>query len=360
MSFDTPSRISSDARTSKLITPASPSEARFKLATAAELLAKPQPEIEWLIENIWVDKSRGLIAGNPGVGKTWLALDMLISVASGQLCLGKYPVSQGAVLLVEEEASELNLSRRLHCMARARGLRDQDLANLFLLTRQFTKIPEDSVELFHLILENDIKLVVFDSLRRLHSADENSSSEMQKVLDSFARLNIATNASIVLIHHLAKGSREVDHRPIFERMRGSGDLWAWRDCILGVEGEEDATEATVSFQFRDAEAQSPIRIKRYVGDTTGAISLGVENIEDSEDFLEKSELILDYMKTQYGALSKEAICTKVKGRKQDLGRVFKVMADRKMVVRDGSKWIVPDLVGTNGNVGTSVVPEPVP
>jgi len=234
---------------------------RFVLSNAAELLAKPEPKIEWLIENIWVDKARGLIAGNPGVGKTWLALDMLISVASGQLCMGKYPTKRGAVLLVEEEGSELNLSRRLHSMARARGLQHADLSNLHLLTRQFTKIPTDAAELFHLIAGLDIKLIVFDSLRRFHNAEENSSSEMQPVLDSFARLNAMTEASIVLIHHLSKGSRDVDRRPIFERLRGSSDFWAWRDCLIGVEGEEEADTAVCSFQFRDAEPQSPITVK---------------------------------------------------------------------------------------------------
>lgn len=333
---------------------------RFIIETAADMLARPAPEIEWLIENIWVDKSRGLIAGNPGVGKTWLALDMLISVASGQLCLGKYPVKKGAVLLVEEEASELNLSRRLHAMARARGLKDSDLSNFHLLTRQFTKIPTDMVELFHLVNDRDIKLIVFDSLRRFHTCDENSSSEMQPVLDSFARLNIMTDASVVLIHHLAKGSRESDHRPIFERLRGSSDFWAWRDCLIGVEGEEEADSAVCSFQFRDAEAQESITIKRYVGDLSGAISLGVVDVADSEEFAEKSALILSYMKSQYGSLSKEQICTKVKGRKQVLAKVFKVMVKQGLVVRSGALWAVPDLAGTTGNAGTTVVPETVP
>lgn len=316
------------------------SKPRFVLSSAAELLAKPEPQIEWLIENIWVDKSRGLIAGNPGVGKTWLALDMLLSVASGQLCLGKYQAKKGAVLLVEEEASELNLSRRLHCMARARGLAGTDLSNLHLLTRQFTKIPEDAVELFHLMAGLDIKLVVFDSLRRFHGCDENSSSDMQKVLDAFARLSIMTEASIILIHHLAKGSRETDNRPIFERMRGSGDLWAWRDCIIGVEGQEDADEAVCSFQFRDAEAQESIKIKRHIGATTGAIALEAVDMKESDEFADKSVAIIDFMKTQYGSVAKDVIFKGIKGGRNEFYRVFKLMAKEGLVVKNGSGWTV--------------------
>jgi RecA-family ATPase len=254
--------------------------------------------------------------------------------------MGKYPTKKGAVLLVEEEGSDINLARRLHSMARARALKDTDLANFYMLTRQFTKIPEDAKELFHLMAGLDIKLVVFDSLRRFHGCDENSSSEMQKVLDSFARLNIMTEASIVLIHHLAKGSRESDNRPIFERMRGSGDLWAWRDCILGVEGQEEAEESICSFQFRDAEAQDSIKIKRHIGAATGAIGLEAVSMEESEEFSDKSASILAFMKTQFGSMPKDAIFKGVKGGRNEFYRTFKVMAKQGLVIKNGSGWTV--------------------
>lgn len=326
----------------------------IKFETAAALLAKPEPQLEWLIENIWTDKSRGLIAGNPGVGKTWLALDMLLSVASGQLCLGRYPVKQGAVLLMEEEASEMNLSRRLHCLAKARGLESSALANVHVATRSFAKIPRDQVQLGHFLLENNIVLVVFDSLRRFHGAEENSSSEMQEVLDSFGRLNAVCGTSIALIHHLAKASDTHHSKPLFERLRGSSDLWAWRDCILGVEGEEDATEAICSFQFRDAEAQPPIRVTRIVDERSGAITMSASGLEESEEYGEKMALILDYMRSQFGAVSKEKVLSNVKGRKQEVGRIFKLMATKKMILKEALGWVpmpVPEFAGTTGNGG---------
>ncbi len=328
-----------------------PKPPRFKLESAAELLAKPEPKLEWLIENIWVDKSRGLVAGNPGVGKTWLALEMLLAVCTGTPCLGKYPVKQGAVLLVEEEASEFNLARRLHCMARARGISHSALDNFYHLTRQFTKIPEDTKELFHLIAGLDIKLIVFDSLRRFHHQDENSSSEMQLVLDSFARLNIMSEASIVLIHHLSK-SNDKSNKPLFERLRGSSDFWAWRDCLIGMEGEEESHKAMCSFQFRDAQAQEPIQVVRVVDATSGAIRLQADEAGDTDEFIERAEFILSYMKTQWGAVSRSQICDNVKGRKGDILKALKIMEKRKLVVLDGVKLAVPEFSGTNGNSGT--------
>lgn len=324
---------------------------RIAFGNVSDLLAKPEPKLEWLIENMWVDQSRGLIAGNPGVGKTWLALDMLLSVATGSLCLGRYPAKQAPVLLMEEEASPHNLARRIHCMARARGLKDADLPTFFHATRQYAKLPRDSKEICGFIIQEGIKFVVFDSLRRFHNAEENSSSEMQPVLDAFGVINSFGGASVALIHHLSKSS-EVNNKPLFERLRGSSDLWAWRDCIIGVEGEEDADECLASFQFRDAEAQSPIRIKRHVGEVTGAISLEASGIEESEEFIEKSASIIIVMQKHGISMSKELIFKGVKGRKADFVRVFKRMASLKMVAQNGSGWYVPEMPGTLGNTGT--------
>lgn len=325
----------------------------LKFETASELLAKPEPKLEWLIENVWVDKARGLIAGNPGVGKTWLALDMLLSVASGQLCLGKYPVRQGPVLLMEEEASELNLSRRLHSLARARGIVGSSLNNVHLVTRQFAKMPRDVAEIGRFILEHDIRLVVFDSLRRFHGADENSSTEMQAVLDAFGRLNSMCATSVVLIHHLSKSS-DNSHKPLFERLRGSSDFWAWRDCLIGMEGEEEADSATCSFQFRDAEAQPQIRVTRTMDELSGAITLHCAGLEESEEFAEKMALMIDYMRSQFGAVSKEKVLKNVKGNKQKMGRIFQLMATKKMILKQGLEWVpeaVPEFTGTPRNGG---------
>lgn len=330
----------------------------FTSETAAQLLVRPEPKLEWMIENMWVDKSRGLIAGHPGVGKTWLALDMLLSVATGQLCLGKYvPNVVGGVLLIEEEASILNLARRIHAMARGRGMKDSDMTNFHHVTRQFLKIPKHEKEISAFIQSNAIKFVVFDSLRRFHTAKENSSDEMQPVLESFARINIETGASVLLIHHLSKGGDQFGaKKSIFERMRGTSDLWAWRDCILGMEGEDEAASATCSFQFRDAESPSPITIKRIVDPKSGSISLLGSELEQSEDFEHKAELIVCAIQSKIGSSTKEEIFQKVRGRKSEFVKVFRVLESKKWVIKDGFKWavgVVPDFAGTGGNNGNN-------
>jgi hypothetical protein len=51
----------------------------------------------WLVEELWGASSVGVIGGAPKCAKTWLGLDIALSVATGTLCLGKY-VSGGQEL----------------------------------------------------------------------------------------------------------------------------------------------------------------------------------------------------------------------------------------------------------------------
>ena len=48
----------------------------------------------WLVEGLWGASSVGVIGGAPKCAKTWLGLDMALSVATGTACLGKYAVPE--------------------------------------------------------------------------------------------------------------------------------------------------------------------------------------------------------------------------------------------------------------------------
>ena len=54
----------------------------------------------WLVEQLWGDSSVGVIGGAPKCSKTWLGLDLALSVATGTACLGKYAVPRAGPVLV--------------------------------------------------------------------------------------------------------------------------------------------------------------------------------------------------------------------------------------------------------------------
>ena len=71
----------------------------------------------WLVEQLWGDSSVGVIGGAPKCSKTWLGLDLALSVATGTACLGKYAVPEpGPVLvyLAEDALADRARTRRGH------------------------------------------------------------------------------------------------------------------------------------------------------------------------------------------------------------------------------------------------------
>ena len=87
-----------------------------------EIPPRKAPE-RWLVEELWGASSVGVIGGAPKCAKTWLGLDMALSVATGTACLGKYTVPEpGPVLVYLAEDALPVVRERIEGMARHRGL----------------------------------------------------------------------------------------------------------------------------------------------------------------------------------------------------------------------------------------------
>jgi hypothetical protein len=313
----------------------------LRLELVEDFLARPEPPLEWMIEGLWTAHAKGLLVGQPNLGKTWVALGMLISYVTGLPCLGKYvPTQTGAGLLIEQEGSLTNLNRRFHMMAKGLSLKSGDLKHLHHMSFQFPKLPDHEKEIIALMKHHGIGFVVFDSLVRFHNKDENSSTDMRLILESFSRINMETGASVLLIHHLGKQGGNI-HRDIWERVRGTSDFVAWRDCMMGLEGTEGDDIVQCSFQFRDAENPSPIQIKRVLDEATGAIKLSTITLEETDDFQEKLVQVYAIITANFGKASKDHIAKKLGGKRGNTWKFIKLLESKKLIAKDGAEYAVP-------------------
>ncbi len=297
-----------------------------RLGSVSELVSTALPPVEWCIQDIWTEGSRGFIFGSPGAGKTWIALDAAISFATGVPLFGQFEVPHPRpALIVEEESSQGNLQRRFHALMTGHGFLPNELTGLYYLVRAFLKIshPGTVYELINIIKDKGIKFVVFDSFRRFHDGDENSSKELIPVLEGFGRIQEDTGAAVVLIHHLNKPNQE--KRNLFDRLRGSSDLWAWRDVLWGIEAEEGETDAKTMLQLRDAESPKPFIIQREINQETGGAILKYQSLSGSASFVEIIQGIEVELKGD-PVTSKRALVLRMKGyRKQDIYQALTVM-----------------------------------
>jgi putative DNA primase/helicase len=207
------------------------SEFEFNAIGAAELLARPVVPVEWLVAGIIPVGGRAIFSGMPGVGKTWLLLDLARAVALGRKWLGEFAVRQGRVLLVDEENSESLLQRRLKLLMSQEAAAGVDIA---LAQGVRLDAPGHLEALEHLIHQAQPTLVIFDSLVRLHRAEENSAKEMSAVFATVDQLRRDLGITVAFADHMRKPRAGGE---LSERLRGSGDKLAWVDSLLSVTAE---------------------------------------------------------------------------------------------------------------------------
>jgi RecA-family ATPase len=90
---------------------------------AAEL--EQAPRDAWLIQHLWGSQAVGCLGGPPKAGKSWLGLDLAVSVASATPCLGRFEVLEpGASLIYMAEDALPAVRQRIEgiCRQRQRGV----------------------------------------------------------------------------------------------------------------------------------------------------------------------------------------------------------------------------------------------
>src|SRR6201987_2129135 len=95
---------------------------------ASQLSIDSAPLNQWLVEGLWSDQAVGILGGEPKCCKSFLALDLAVSVASGTPCLRRFAVQRtGSVLLFPAEDSLAVVRQRLEGICSAAGVDFQSL-----------------------------------------------------------------------------------------------------------------------------------------------------------------------------------------------------------------------------------------
>lgn len=189
-------------------------------------------EVDWFIPDLIARGDICLLVGEPGIGKSWISMDIATAAANGEGSFLSLPVKPGRVLYVDEENPEDVVRTRL----RQLGLTAKGRNNLRYLSHQGARLDTKAELLFNEVANFEPTLVVFDSLTRLHTVDENSSGEISRLFTQNVNpLARELGATILIIHHANKADSGSGYR----RTRGSGDIIANVDTAFMVETLSD-------------------------------------------------------------------------------------------------------------------------
>lgn len=163
----------------------------------------------------------GLIAGSlggiiatGGSRKSYFSLQIAAAVAGGPDTLGLAPKSTGRVVLLALEDPQQIIHER------SRALAKQWPADVVEHVREYLHIwplvgaganllNPVFLAWLHAAIQG-ARLVIIDTMRRIHQLDENDNGEMSALLAILEQLCAELGVTVIFLHHTAKGSEKGD------------------------------------------------------------------------------------------------------------------------------------------------------
>lgn len=230
-----------------------------------ELLELPADPLYYFCYPLLPKGGRMVIGAQPKSFKSMLALNIAYDLAEGSDVLGIWPVKQPlTVLVIEQEIGPYRLKDRLANIDKARrgSLAYQ---NLYVVSKN-AEICLDSEEGLRQICTHIEQchpdVLVLDPLRKFHSQDEDSSTDMVKVFRKLDALQEKYNLTTLIVHHAGKRSESRDATSP-EALRGSSEIFADGDTFLMIEQpiKNDVTVLRLHFRLRSAADPHPLVVK---------------------------------------------------------------------------------------------------
>lgn len=270
--------------------------------TLEQLEAMELPETEWLVKHIVAERSVIAIGAQPKATKTWLGLDLMISIASGTQFLGKFDTCckpQHVVIFCAEDAL-VSVRRRIRALCNGRGWTGADYKEIFNRVHIFPRqridlCDEETLVRFaaaiHMHVPEGPAAIMLDPLIDVaHIDDENKASEMKNAADKFRILRDIFGASVVFVHHMVKSGGDKQGKGPQRRggqsLRGSGSLHGAVDGgIYMTDVNETEHSCNVAVETRDGQAAFPFSLKLAIQDDAQGKAFDARWQTDSPDVL---------------------------------------------------------------------------
>ncbi len=228
----------------------------IEILTAQELKNMPFPEAKWAVEGLFESNTVNMIGATPGSFKSWLSMHVANCLLLGKPVFNKFEVVKQSVWIINEEDMERQIQERMNFT----NSEWESLPIYFSVNKGLkldTAITEKIIEQSK---ERGVGFIIMDSLRSIHNKEENSSGEMQQVMDMLDKI---ANAGITVLftHHNRKGGFGSKNEG--DEARGSNAISAAVHSYISLAGKtEKGKDYVVATQHKQkgAKRQDPFRI----------------------------------------------------------------------------------------------------
>lgn len=291
---------------------------------------------KWLIESVWAHSGVGIIGGPPKVCKSWLGLDMAVSVASGTDCLAHFPVrNPGPVVVYLAEDSLPAVRSRIEALCAQRHIHIKQL-DVFVITTPILRLDlaADQQRLRRTLERLRPRLLLLDPLVRLHRLDENNSSDISGLLGFLRDIQRSLDTAVVLVHHVGKKQRA----QLGQALRGSSDLHAFGDSNLYLIRRQNRIIMTL--EHRAAKPHDPIELELCSQADGSMTHLKVVSTTQPPPDHPMDSRVVSLLRNHQGSLSRTSIRARLKVNNQTLGDSLLRLQEQGTLVRTHHGWAV--------------------
>lgn len=235
----------------------------LEVLRASELLASCPTLREPVIEGVLRRGEILNLIGATKAEKSWMMLDLCLSIAIGEPWLETFPTTQGGVLLIDAELHRESLAHRVAIAAEARGLSPGDYDNLHTTTlRGIRDVSLESVTEWIELHGQGMRFIAIDPLYRLLGRDKSENDNTSvgadyQLIDSAAG---STDAGMGIVHHASKGNQA--HKQTTDVGSGAGSFSRACDAHLVIRPHKQEGHIVLDGEVRSFSRLHPTVFRR--------------------------------------------------------------------------------------------------
>lgn len=212
---------------------------RFNIRTAEEMVSMSS-SVNWLIKDLLPKATLGVLYGESGSGKSFVALDLCASLARGLDWNGlRCKAKAHRVLYVVAEGGG-GFAKRItaYCLEKGISTRDLGIDIIHDISPNLMNKDDVSQLIFEIKAQPKYDLIVMDTFAQVTpGANENSAEDMGAALAACRVISSTSGAMVLLVHHSGKDSTK--------GVRGWSGLHAAADVVLGIKVVEGGRNISV-------------------------------------------------------------------------------------------------------------------
>ena len=186
-----------------------------------------------LIDGVLRKGHKMLIAGPSKAGKSFLQIELCISIAEGKKWLG-WKCAQGHVMYVNLELDRASCLHRFRDVYEALGWDPEHLDNIDIWNLRGKSVPMDKLapKLIRRAAKKDYVAIIIDPIYKVITGDENSADQMANFCNQFDKVCTELGCAVIYCHHHSKGSQ--GGKKSMDRASGSGVFARDPDALLDL------------------------------------------------------------------------------------------------------------------------------